>query len=54
MSILTQNSRTFKRGNIIAHSLGTHSSPGDKTLIEDLEFFHALAQDLSVCLERAA
>ena len=44
----------FKRRNIIAHSLGTQSSPGDKTLIEDLEFFSALAQDLSVCLETAA
>ena len=43
----------FKRRNIIAHSLGTQSSPGDKTLIEDLEFFRALAQDLSICLERS-
>lgn len=43
----------FKRSNIIAHSLGAQSSPGDKTLIEDLEFFHALASDLSICLERS-
>ena len=43
----------FKRRNIIAHSLGAQSSPGDKTLIEDLEFFRALANDLSICLERS-
>lgn len=41
----------FKRRNIIAHSLGTQSSHGGKTLIDDLEFFRALAQDLSNCLE---
>ena len=41
----------FKRRNIIAHSLGTQSSPGGETLIDDLEFFRALAQDLSNCLE---
>lgn len=44
----------FKRRNIIAHSLGTQSSLGDKTLVEDLEFFRALAQDLSICLEKSA
>ena len=41
----------FERRNVIAHSLGTQSSPGGKTLIDDLKFFHALAQGLSNCLE---
>lgn len=41
----------FKHRNIIAHSLGAQSSTGDKTLIQNLEFFRALARDLSAYLE---